>query len=79
MKAYRTFVTIDDPKQIILSDVPFLKGEQVEVLFLSRNEPNSNDLQSLSALFKTTQALPQARAISDEEITAELEIFRSRG
>lgn len=77
MKAYRRFLTIDDPKQIILADLPFQKGQQVEIVFLTKDEPESAHIDELSKLFKTTQSLPQVQKLSDEDIRAEIATYRS--
>lgn len=77
MKAYRTYLTISDPKQVIISDVPFQPGQVVEVLLLAQDEDRTAMLQRLDTLFKTTQALPQAQAITDEDIAAEIEGYRN--
>ena len=75
MKAYKTFLTIDDPKRVVLSDVPFRPGQRVEVLLLA-NDDAAARVQELQDLLKETQALPQARAITEEEISAEVEAYR---
>jgi hypothetical protein len=77
MKAYRRFLTINDPRQLILADLPFQKGQQVEVVFLTNEEPDEVRLESLNNLFKTTQSLPQVQSLTDEEIAAEIELYRS--
>ncbi len=77
MKAYRRFLTINDPRQLILADLPFQKGQQVEVVFLTNEEPDEVRLESLTNLFKTTQSLPQVQSLTDEEIAVEIESYRS--
>ena len=77
MKAYRRFLTINDPSQLILADLPFQKGQQVEVVFLTNEEPDEVQLESLTNLFKTTQSLPQVQSLTDEEIVFEIESYRS--
>ena len=77
MKAYRRFLMINDPGQLILADLPFQKGQQVEVVFLTNEEPDEVRLELLKNLFKTTQSLPQVQSLTDEEIAAEIELYRS--
>lgn len=77
MKAYRTYLTIKDPKQVVLSNVPFRPGQQVEIVLLAKDEDNSDRMQELRELFKTTQSLQQLQALSEEDIIREIEAYRS--
>ena len=77
MMAYRQYVTVQDPRQIVLSDVPFRAGQRVEVVVIAEEEQPAVRVQELRALFKTTQALPQAQAISEDEIAAEIAAYRA--
>ncbi len=77
MKAYRTYVTIQDPQQVILSNVPFRVGQQVEIVVLGQDDDHVTKAQQLKDLFKTTQALPQAQAVQEEEINREIEAYRN--
>jgi len=77
MMAYRQYVTVQDPRQIVLSDVPFRAGQRVEVVVIAEEEQPAARVQELRALFKTTQALPQAQAISEDEIAAEIAAYRA--
>lgn len=77
MQAYRTKIKIKDPKQIILSNLPFHSGQVVEILVLAQDEEREAAVQEFKALFKETQSLPQVKTLSDEEILAEIEAYRS--
>jgi hypothetical protein len=77
MMAYRQYVTIQDPKQLVLSGLPFRPGQRVEVVMIAEEEQPAARVQELRALFKTTQALPQAQAITEEEIAAEIAAYRA--
>ncbi len=77
MQAYRTKIKIKDPKQIILSNLPFRSGQVVEVLVLAQDEDREAAVNELKALFKETQSLPQVRTLSDKDILAEIEAYRS--
>lgn len=76
MKAYKEYLTIQDPKHVVLSNVPFRPGQQVEVVMLAIDDNLSAHIKELQTLFKTTQELPQAQAISEEDIAAEVEAYR---
>ncbi len=43
MNTYKTYITIDDTKQIILSDLPFPPGQRVEVIIVI--EDNTTDIK----------------------------------
>ena len=73
MKAYKTSSVITASKQVILSDMPFGVGENVEVV-VSRpiNGSRADRVRRLKALFKTTQSLPQIRNLTDADILREV-------
>lgn len=80
MIAYKRIVTIGNPKELVLRDLPFLPGQRVEVLLLTEETTSSNPSQFLSdlkALFRETQALPQIQSISEEEIALEIAAYRA--
>ncbi len=35
MNAYKKYVTIDNPQELVLSDLPFIQGQRVEIIILS--------------------------------------------
>ena len=77
MIAYRQYTTVQESKQIILSDVPFQPGQRVEVVLIAEEERPAARVQELRTLFKATQALPQAQVITEEEIAAEIAAYRA--
>src|SRR5438067_6077841 len=77
MKAYRTTITIDDPKEIILRDLPFDAGQSVEIVVVPRNRENGEAAAKLRALLRDTQALPQARSLTEDDIAAEVAAHRA--
>jgi len=72
MQAYRTHLIIENPKTVTLSDLPFRPGQYVEVLLIAQDDERANLANELSALLKETQALPQVRSLTEEEIAAEI-------
>lgn len=56
MQMFKTYVTIDNPAQVILFNLPFQKGQQVEIVVSLRN-PDPKAIDRLRAL---TDNLPQA-------------------
>jgi antitoxin ParD1/3/4 len=77
MLAYKKYVTIKDPNNLILKDLPFRSGQRVEVVVIAEDEKKSARVQELRKLFKKTQKLPNAKAISETEIAEEIEAYRS--
>lgn len=73
MRAYKTYLTIQNPNQIVLNDLPFKQGQQVEILVLANDEHSQSEIQKLKSLFKATQSLPQIKSLSEEEILTEAE------
>jgi hypothetical protein len=78
MTAYKKYVKIKDPKSLVLTDLPFKQGQVVEVVVIAQDNGESEArLRDLQALLKETQALPEAQAISEDEIAAEIEAHRA--
>ena len=76
MKEFRTSLTIKDPKQVVLSDLPFSEGQQVEVVIVAKDRLDAG-VRQLKDLLKATQSLPQAQAITEEDIIREVEAYRN--
>jgi hypothetical protein len=77
MIAYRQYATVQKSKQIVLSDLPFQPGQRVEVVVIAEDEPPANRVRELRELFQITQALPQAQAITEDDIAAEIAAYRA--
>lgn len=76
MRAYKTHLTVTDPKRVVLTDLPFRAGQRIEVLILREDSPD-NAARDFELLLKETQSLPQAQAISEADIAAEIAAYRS--
>jgi len=77
MKAHKMFATVKVSGKLILDHVPFEKGQRLEVLLLAPDHDETEQAKRLKAVFKETQALPQMQTITEEEILAEIERYRS--
>ncbi|MCW5959815.1 MAG: hypothetical protein KIS76_06595 [Pyrinomonadaceae bacterium] len=78
MKAYKTYSTVSDTKQVILSNVPFRVGEKVEIVVLTtENGERAARVRKLRNLFKETQSLPQIQTLSEDDILREVEAYRN--
>ena len=75
MAAYRKRFTVEDPNRVILSGLPFRAGQRVEIVITADDDPQAR-VEELRTLLRETQALPQARAISDDEIAVEIAAHR---
>jgi len=76
MNAYKKYITIQDPKQLILSDLPFQPGQRVEIIILAEDNPRTPLVERLQTLLKQTQALHANNPITEAEIVAEIEAYR---
>ena len=76
MTTYKTFITIDNPNQVVLSNLPFQKGQRVRVVMLTEEDETEMVSQRFRELFRETQALPEVAEITDEEILAEIAAYR---
>ena len=76
MIAVKRIVKVQNPHELVLHNLPFPVGQLVEVVMLAEEGPVFASVDALKALFVDVQALPQAHAISDEEIADEIEAYR---
>ena len=77
MNTYRRRLVVQDPKQIVLSDVPFQTGQEVEIILRSVEQPTVERKSDLRDLLKRTQSLPQIQTLTEEDILAEIEAYRN--
>ena len=82
LTAYRKKVTVRQDGRIEIKDPSFKSGTKAEVIVLVESAPDNNQdrqelVQEWKALFAETQALPEAKAITDEEIAAEIAAYRA--
>lgn len=76
MKAYRTHATITSPKKLVLKDLPFKRGEHVEVLLLGRDADQEAATEEFKALLRETQSLHQVKTIGEAQIAEEAAAYR---
>ena len=60
-----------------MTGLPFRSGQRVEVVMIAEDEERDGRIYKLRALFKKTQALPQAEEISEDMIAEEIEEYRA--
>ncbi len=78
MTSYKTYLTVDESNQIIVSNLPFKPGQKVEVRIEVVDENKQPLVKKLQNLFKEIQALPSSKNITEEEIVAEIEDYRQQ-
>ncbi len=76
MNAYKTYLTIEDPNHVVLSNLPFQPGQRVEMVNLTENNQRVENSKKVRDLFDLTQAIPGVQEITEEEIAAEIEAYR---
>ncbi len=77
MNAYRKYITIVDPKHLVLSDLPFVPGQRVEVEIKVVADEKKLDLaQRWQNLLSKTQELHADNPLTDEEINDVIEADR---
>ena len=76
MDVYKKYFTIEDPKQVILSDLPFFPGQQVEVIVIAENPENESLTVRFKQLLKETQAIHAESPLTEEDIQAEIDAYR---
>lgn len=77
MRAYKKYVVIEDPHRVVLSDLPFEAGQRVEVVMIADEPQAAARLETLHNLLTSTQALPQARSLTEADIAAEVAAART--
>lgn len=76
MTDYKTFITIENPDQVVLSNLPFQKGQRVRVVILTEDDEKASISQRFRNLFKETQSLPEVNEITETEIAEEIQAYR---
>jgi hypothetical protein len=77
MQAYRTYLTVTDSKQVVLTDLPFRPGQRVEVLLLAPDEERTDAVAKLRELFRQSQAASSSQDVDEDVIREELAAHRS--
>ena len=77
MLAYKRIVTVKKSGSIVLKDLPLQAGQRVEVVVIEDEEEQKERIRNLRALLKETQEIPQAKAITDDQIAEEVAAYRA--
>jgi hypothetical protein len=58
MNAYKKYVTIDNPQHLVLSDLPFVPGQRVEIIILAEeNNPDSPLEELRQKIYRATEQI----------------------
>jgi hypothetical protein len=76
MNAYKTYVTVTESQELVLSNLPFQPGQKVEVIVIAKDDKRKDLSQKFKKLLDETQAIPGIQDITEEEIAAEIEAYR---
>jgi hypothetical protein len=78
MIAYKRTVTVEDPDRVVISGLPFRKGQKVEVVVLAAEElQERRPRKGLRALLKATQRASALRPVTERQIAEEIVALRS--
>ena len=77
MIACKRIVTVEDPERVVLSGLPFRRGQRVEVVMIAEEELNRPAAEELRQLLRETQQLPSAKAVSEDQIAEEIAAYRA--
>jgi type IV secretory pathway VirD2 relaxase len=82
LTTYRRKATVLSDGRIEIKTPNLKPGTRVDIIVRVEGEPDDAQergerVRELKALFKETQSLPQARTITEEEISAEIAAYRA--
>lgn len=75
MSAYKKNAVVQAGGKLSLSELPFQAGQNVEVTLTVAGE-RASQVEKLKEVLRQTQQLPQAKAISEQEIADEIAAYR---
>jgi hypothetical protein len=78
MNAVRTYTQINSLGNLILENLPFKKGEFVEVLVIPAKNEEFGLTDEWELLFKDIQNNEVSKNIGDEDITQEINLYRKK-
>lgn len=77
MIAFKKIVTVEDPDRVVLSGLPFRRGQRVEIVMIAEEDrPNARN-KELRQLLRATQRLSTARRVSERQIAEEIAAYRA--
>jgi len=77
MIACRKTVTVEDPDRIVLSGLPFRRGQRVEIVMIAEDERPARNSRTLRNVLKATQRNAALHPVSEKQIAEEIAGYRS--
>ena len=77
MIAYKRTLTVEDPDRVVLSGLPFRKGQRVEIVVLAEELRARRPRKGLRSLLKATQDASASRPVTERQIAGEIVAQRS--
>ena len=77
MQAYKTHVTVTPSGEILLKNLPFTPGSRVEVVILEDSSEAERKGTQWQESNRRIRALPGIEDITEADIQAEIDAFRS--
>ena len=75
MEIYRVQLTVNDPHELVLRDIPFAAGDVVEIVVRKPGKESLGD--RWRELMEDVRRNPATKSITEEDIAAEIEAYRS--
>ncbi len=74
MIAFKKIVTVKNPDRVVLSGLPFRRGQRVEIVVIAEEDQPDKELRQV---LRTTQRLPTARRMTEQQIADEIATYRA--
>ena len=77
MIAFKKIVTVEDPERVVLSGLPFRRGQRIEIVMIAEEERPNRKNKELRQVLRATQRIPAARRVSEKKIAEEIAAYRA--
>ena len=77
MIAFKRTVTVEDPDRVVLSGLPFRRGQRIEIVVLADEGRPGTRARGLRNVLRATQRLTAAQPVSEKQISAEIAAYRA--
>jgi hypothetical protein len=77
METFRISTTVSKDGRLSIKGLPFRPGAKVDVTVRAEAQKRQALAGELKSLFKEIRSLPQAKAITEQEIAAEIAAYRA--
>ncbi|MGB5594818.1 MAG: hypothetical protein WBM32_17420 [Crocosphaera sp.] len=76
MKSYQKSIKLETTSNLVLDDLPFQEGEEIEIIIIPKNQQRKELVAELKKLLKETQTLHSENPLTEAEIQAEIDAVR---